>query len=238
MAVPVLLEASHIVPNLRHGDPGPLATHAWHELIHLERGSYRAELVGDVASLQPGELIVLPAGVRHRGVLSRDGMTAYHLLRWEGDCPAPSAQRLVDADGRLAMALDWLCERSQTAESRPSTILLRGLLQALLAELALRLNAPAAVDAIDRAREFIDAHLHFSSLDLAQLAARVGLGRSRFSEQFTARVGVPPMRYLRQQRLATARRLRAAGRLEPAEIARRVGISNPGYLARLLRQSR
>lgn len=229
-----LLQADCITPNLRLAVPTAEA-HAHHEIIALLRGSYRVEIGAGTLDLAPGELLVIPAGTVHRAVLPRDGSTAYHLVQWAGRCPVTDACRLIDGDHRLASAIDWLSQRSADGPQE----LLRALLAAILAEVGLRAAGDlAGGDPIDRVRAFIDQHLHYASLDLAQLAERAGLSRSRFSALFTARCGVSAMRYLRQRRLAAARRLLTDRRATLATVGAQVGIPDPAYLARLLGPTR
>lgn len=79
-----------------------------------------------------------------------------------------------------------------------------------------------------------DAATRPSSLD--GIAARVGLSRSRFFEQFKACVGASPHQVLDWARLEVATRLLAGERLRVAEVSREVGFSAPSHFARFFVQ--
>lgn len=63
------------------------------------------------------------------------------------------------------------------------------------------------------------------------LAERVGMSRSAFSARFTARVGRPPLDYLRFWRMVLARQLLAQGRGSVEQIAHRVGYASQSAFA-------
>ena len=72
-------------------------------------------------------------------------------------------------------------------------------------------------------------------LTVADLAARAGLAESQFRARCLAATGLTPMQWLRAQRLARARELRAAG-LPVALVAQRVGYDSPSALTAALRR--
>lgn len=61
---------------------------------------------------------------------------------------------------------------------------------------------------------------------VAQLAKSAALSRSAFFDRFTRTVGLPPMEYLLDWRMAVARRLLRRGELAVSEVAERVGYSS------------
>jgi AraC-like DNA-binding protein len=58
---------------------------------------------------------------------------------------------------------------------------------------------------------------------VAELARAAGMSRAVFAERFTRKVGLPPMRYLLEWRLALAKNLLLRERLPLAEVAERIG---------------
>ena len=76
-----------------------------------------------------------------------------------------------------------------------------------------RMNALAAiqerqqpariVDALERARDYLNVHL-FEALTLPRLAEAAGLSAYHFTRQFSARFGASPMAYVRHRRLTAA----------------------------------
>src|SRR5271170_3400941 len=69
-------------------------------------------------------------------------------------------------------------------------------------------------DPLERARVFVEAN-GADALSLDTLAAVAGLSAYHFARQFTARFGVSPMAYVREQRMALAAS-RLAGEAPPA----------------------
>jgi AraC-like DNA-binding protein len=58
---------------------------------------------------------------------------------------------------------------------------------------------------------------------VAELAQAAGMSRAEFAEQFVSKVGLPPLQYLLEWRMAIARDMLARERLPRAEVAERVG---------------
>jgi AraC-like DNA-binding protein len=68
--------------------------------------------------------------------------------------------------------------------------------------------------------------------DVAVLARRVGLSRTRFFDRFSVLVGEPPARYIARQRSRAAAQLLEQADLSLAEISERVGYGSPDAFAR------
>lgn len=74
------------------------------------------------------------------------------------------------------------------------------------------------------ARALREIHLDVSRpWTVQQLARAASMSRAAFSERFTRKVGMPPMRYLLEWRLAVARDLLSGQRSSLAEVAEQVG---------------
>lgn len=82
--------------------------------------------------------------------------------------------------------------------------------------------------------EHIDTHLH-APLTVRELAARAGMGRSRFVESFRACMGESPHRYVMQRRVQAAQRLLADPHLDLARIAQDTGFSSQSHFTRVFR---
>jgi AraC family transcriptional regulator of arabinose operon len=74
-----------------------------------------------------------------------------------------------------------------------------------------------------------------ADLPIARLAEIAGLSPSRFAALFTRRMGTPPMRWLENQRLARACDLLAVTNEAIADIAARVGFTDPYHFSRRFR---
>jgi AraC family transcriptional regulator len=71
-------------------------------------------------------------------------------------------------------------------------------------------------------REFVRANLH-RELRLSEVAGTVGMSTFHFARAFRATVGVPPYRYVLEERLVAARRLLEGTDLSVGEVARLAG---------------
>jgi AraC-like DNA-binding protein len=72
-------------------------------------------------------------------------------------------------------------------------------------------------------------------ITVADLAQRVHLSPSQFALRCHEAQGMPAMQWLRAQRLARARQLRAMG-MPVADVARRTGYRSPSALTAALRR--
>src|SRR6202034_3499657 len=86
-----------------------------------------------------------------------------------------------------------------------------------------------------RVEEYIDAHLD-SALNIAELAAIVGISVSHFSRSFSRSVGLTPHRYVMRQRLTRAQDLLAQTDLAVAEVALATGFADQSHLCRRFRE--
>ncbi|MFC3282307.1 helix-turn-helix domain-containing protein [Litchfieldella rifensis] len=84
--------------------------------------------------------------------------------------------------------------------------------------------------AIAMAKQYIDENFR-ESINLDDLAERVGMTRFRLAKKFRQRVGVSPYRYVSQVRVWQAQSLMEQGQ-RPTEVASEVGFFDQSHLAR------
>jgi AraC family transcriptional regulator len=89
--------------------------------------------------------------------------------------------------------------------------------------------------ALRRVEEYIDAHLD-SSLDIAELAACVGISASHFSRSFFRSAGLTPHSYVMRRRLARAQDLLVKTDLALAEVALTTGFADQSHFCRRFRE--
>jgi len=133
---------------------------------------------------------------------------------------------------RLRQIVELIAE--ETAERRPGRdLILERLVEVLLVE-ALRfrpaeparqehgLLAGLADPALARALRHIheDVARHWT---VAELARTAGMSRAVFAERFTRKVGMPPMQYLLEWRIAIAKDVLRRERAPLAEVAEKIG---------------
>lgn len=134
---------------------------------------------------------------------------------------------------RLSRIIGLIAEEEAHGDSGSSTAILERLVEVLLIE-AMRANTPVPAD---RQRGLVAAladpvlapALHALHADIAYgwtvegLAGAASTSRAAFARRFTETVGMTPMHYLLEWRLALAKDLLRSGTLSTAQIAARVG---------------
>lgn len=160
------------------------------------------------------------------------------LLDWPEAGGGVRRLRLVDhawrseVRGQLERAVDC----AAGAERRRDDWAMNALERALL-----RLDDanPRSAGGIDlpvrRAMGYLGEH-HRRALRLAEVAAACGWSASRLAHRFREQVGMPPMRWLEEHRVARARELLLVGSLPVAAVGAEVGIADPVYFARVFRR--
>jgi len=229
---------AHSLPTLslrRYGvSPGSHA-HDHFQLLWGWQGALELEIEGRGARMTAGRAAVIPPGARHDF--------------WAGDAVVRGARCFVVDTADLA--LEPLAGR--VLDTPPSLV---HLLQYLAAQLLVPPAAAALLvqslwsggdpEAARRARPrrridwqvleaWVDAHLA-EPIDAAALAARVNLSPSQFAARCVEQHGLPPLAWLRERRLAAARRLRGQG-LPVALVAERCGYRSPSALTAALRRA-
>jgi AraC family transcriptional regulator len=127
--------------------------------------------------------------------------------------PDPFAQLALDAAG-LQVAVELLRRYSNAGE--PTTV-------------------PALTGwQLRRAIEFLQDHLA-APIQLADVAAAVGLSPYHFCRAFGAAVGVPPQQYLRALRMRRAQQMLAGG-ITVSSAAARLGYRNVAAFARAFKR--
>ncbi len=218
---------------LRHYGP----THGRHSHTHAQvlwtlDGALELEVDGRGQRLAAGQGLLIPPGALH-------------------DFEAPQGSQCLVLDTADPA---WAACAQSPKHAQPVDHLVRFLAaslrqclpvsQALAVQLLAQAWGPGEVRAVLRSGRAIDwaglrrwllARLA-APLTVADLAARAGLAESQFRARCLAATGLTPMQWLRAQRLARARELRAAG-LPVALVAQRVGYDSPSALTAALRRA-
>jgi AraC-like DNA-binding protein len=197
-------------------------------------GTLELEVAGHGRRIGPGDACRVAAGARH-DFEARTGSRCLVLdstrADWSFCADAPASGR------RLAPLIRFLAE---SADNRPAHQHSHAWQFAPL----LLLEAWADPGARHAAARVIDwqalaawtaAHWHDTALDVAALARRTHLSPSQFTLRCRQETGLPPMQWLRMQRLAHARQLQRGG-ASVAESARRSGYRSPSALTAALRR--
>jgi AraC-like DNA-binding protein len=92
-------------------------------------------------------------------------------------------------------------------------------------------------DAVERARRFLHAHLADPGVSLEQAARAAHVSPAHLVRRFRAELGVTPIAYLWQRRVATGIDLLANTGLPVGEIAARTGFTSVYHFSRRVRQA-
>lgn len=211
-------------------------THAYHELVVIQRGRLRVRLSNAEQISGPGDIILYPVGTVHEE-WAEDGepvLTWVCRFQWKGLGP-DDALFCHDAHGRIQesitrLTLEFLKAHFPT-RGTPETRL--ALLQMILDELK-RLAAHEPQEMVAQIRAFIFAHIK-EPFTLDDLVAISGFSKFHFVRQYRTITGRTPMEDVRFMRAEEARKLIISTSLPLSEIAPQVGISNEFRLSHLLK---
>lgn len=158
------------------------------------------------------------------------------LLDWPEPVAGVGRIRLgTDVDDRVQQLLQGAARTSRMAVARPELFALNGLEAALLWYDTQNPRKRQLDERVLRVMEHIDAQLA-EELDVETLARVAHLSPSRLAHIFKAQVGTSVGRYLEAQRMELAARLLEMTSEPVAEVARRVGISDPLYFSHRFRR--
>jgi AraC-like DNA-binding protein len=219
----------------RYGaSPGSHA-HAHFQVLWGWHGALELEIEGRGTRMTAGRVAVIPPGARHDFWAGEGGprrSAQCFVLDTADEALEPLAGRVIEAAPALPRLFEFL--QAQDAVLMQAAVPL--LLQSLCAGVH---DAPHAARGrrIDWAalQAWVDAHLA-EPIDVARLAAQAHLSLSQFAARCVAQWGMPPLAWVRERRLAAARRWRRQG-LAVAEVALRCGYRSPSALTAALRRA-
>ena len=212
-------------------------SHAYWEFIYYLQGCGRIDFPG--ATLHPRQyfLAVYPPGLPHAETADPidPEETIFFSVEVPGAPPAGAHLLLPDPHGELR----WLATRLLAEyQARGAGPLAQTYTRAFLYLVERAWASAAAVphDIVDVAAQYLYDNFA-GEVTLARLAAAVNVSQTHLVHLFSARLGISPMRYLRQVRLEYAKRLLATTALTVNEIAARVGFNDPLYFRRTLKHA-
>lgn len=217
----------------RYGaSPGSHA-HDHFQVLWGWQGTLELEIEGRGARMLAGRVAVIPPGDRH-DFWSQAGSACFVIDTCDSSpALAALAGRVVDSGLSTQHLLRFLASRVDMTgplQDHASALLLASL-PAMPACGPVRRGRSIDWPALDR---WVDAHMH-RPLSLAALSGQVHLSASQFAARCQAELGLSPMAYVRERRLAAALRLRAAG-WQVQAVARHCGYRSPSALTAALRR--
>jgi AraC family transcriptional regulator len=204
------------------------------QLVLVHSGS-AAIAVDDEAAVthRAGTVALLLPGHRERFRFAEDEPTHHSWVQ----AHLPRAPRGLPAALPISTALAELV-REAVAAARTPLSTARPLVAALAAAALLRYAGEAESgargpgDAVERARAFLHAHLADPDVDLAQAARAAHVSPPHLVRRFRAELGITPMAYLWQRRVATGVDLLKHTGLPVGVVAERAGFKSVYHFSR------
>ena len=215
----------------------------WHVQLILVHAGSALVTVDDAprARLAAGEVGLLLPGHREHFAFADDVPTHHAWIEGApGAAPLDRLARLPPVLPASTSLTDLIVDAVGVARTPMSTA--RPLLSALAAAALWRYVGEAEShvggrgDAVDRARRFLHTHLADSDVDLAQAARAAHVSPGHLVRRFRAELGVTPMAYLWERRVATGIDLLANTGLPVGEIAARTGFKSVYHFSRRVRE--
>jgi AraC-like DNA-binding protein len=212
------------------------------QLVLVHEGSARIAVDGaERALLRAGAAGLLLPGHREEFWFAADAPTRHSWV--QGRLADGHASRLgaLPASLPASTALTELV-REAVAVSRTPLPTARPLLAALASaalwryagEAESRVRGPG--EAVDRARSFLHDHLADPAVDLEQVARFAHVSPAHLVRRFRAELGVTPIAYLWERRVATGVDLLANTGLPVGEIAARTGFKSVYHFSRRVKE--
>jgi len=156
-----------------------------------------------------------------------------------GGSRLPFVPTALSTDARLMRALRFaLADLSRPLEdlaADQAVLLLAEALLALDPSAAARPSSPSCAVVVERARQFLDAHLG-RTVASEELEAVTGLDRYKLARHFRALLGTSPYRYLVMRRLDRARALMRSGHAI-SDAAHASGFADQSHMTRQFKQA-
>lgn len=214
----------------------PPHSHAEWEFTYFVRGSGSVYAPSQTLSLRDYHLFVNPPGLLHAGVANPKAPAEFIYARIQAQGPPLTGIHLLtDATGELG----WLFQRilfeyttegvTDVAQAYTKTFL-------CLVNRALSSGATIEYDAVGKAVQYIHAN-HDRPIGLEELAAVACVTKSHLDHRFRAKLKTSPLRYIREVRLDSAKRLLATTNVPVQEIAAQVGFTDPYYFSRVFKRA-
>ncbi|WP_313554381.1 helix-turn-helix domain-containing protein [Miniimonas arenae] len=225
----------------RHGRTRPAGSRE-HILMVCSGGAGWCRTPDGRFDVQRGDALLLPAGVSHEYVASeRDpwtlwwmhvtGADAAELVHAARAATGGVLSRLRDAGtvtALLAQVVDGLDAATAGGLVRASGAAWNALTEVIATG---RRTRGSTLGPIERAVEHLRATAPRRTA-VEELATMVGLSTSQFGAHFREQVGVPPLRYQNDLRMARARELLDSSTMPVAAVASACGYEDPLYFSR------
>jgi len=203
----------------------------FHEIFLITKGRVLAHIDGITHEGEVGDLIYHPRGRTHSPEPVGDCNLQFLHLRFHGgdELLARWERNLYhDFDGRLRWFLDWLQEL-ESGQSDENEELRSQLVTAMIQAVLLR-----QVEGSSRLKDKVARHVRANlkiPIRLEDLARENHMSKFHFSRRFKEETGIPPMRFVAQQRILAARQLLVHTDMTLDAVAEETGFTDAAHLS-------
>lgn len=208
-------------------------------VVYFEAGSITYHFDEGDATAGPGDALIFPRGLHYCGEKAT-AVNQFYVIDFETDPPdalealgLPRVMRAGEAAGRLFRQ----CETDSRGGGLPSALRRRGDLYALLAELTAQNARGSRRSALlEEILSYVQGRYTDPGLSVDGLSRAFHISASQLRRLFQETLGVSPLRYITELRLALAKNLLRHECLPVGETAARCGFSSEFYFSRLFHQ--
>lgn len=231
--------------------PAAASLHAFPEIFMQIHGATDFTLPGQTMRLQPGQGLIVPAGVAHAELCRPDrrdfrnlvvmlygGMTQIHLAGGaEGEKPhIEYREEYLHARPPLLYTLTAACCAQEDAQAALRRALHLALCESIASLLAAGSAAPAEHPRVAQIKLIIRQQAHRPALSVKDIARQLRCNADYISHLFRTQTGHTLSSWLCRQRLESAERYLRDSPLNIAEIARNCGFTDASYFTLIFRR--
>lgn len=219
-------------------------THDYYELSYLTNGHTKIKLNGLLLTYEAYDFVLVPAGVRHNLYYAQNEKYDNCTIWFRGDseflnslCRETQAIKLHDYDGALHFLGSEIFRLHQNYGSGNAELFDAYLYAALLHMRrgdVMDTLAPAGQDEdpVERAVRFINDNILLRPVTVSAIAEELGLSPAYFTRLFQRRIGMTPVKYIIEVRVAQAKRMLTEENYSIKEIAAALHYEDQLYFSR------
>jgi len=208
-------------------------------LVLFTAGSIHYHFPQGDAVAQPGDVLVLPQGLRYHGE-KQTPSNSFIVIDFETaaeDALSALGLPTVMNGGEEAARLFGRCAQAWHSGSLQAALQCKSILYALLAELTARLHSENRQSAmLQEVLAYLHRHYTDAGLEIEDVSRRFHISSSQLRRLFHDALGVSPLQYVLGLRMELAQNLLRHEYLPISEVAARAGFSSEFYFSRLFKQ--
>ena len=222
------------------------------ELFYVIKNSFKAEMNGKFYDINPGDIVLVPPGVQHRGFPeSEEGVFQIMIIfSWEisdyllEKVHYDSLLKIPPYKKKSIVEIITSMRMEQNRRNEMENLMLRSKLHAVLMEMlnyveqtnddSQFLSGNKADRIVGNAKKFMDDH-YTETIALKDISDELSISPYYLSHLFKKECGFTVFSYLAGLRLNKAKDLIEDGRMTISEVANTVGYNNKSYFTQTFR---